>query len=288
MLSTLTIDSVSKQFNQSTIIDGFTQLGANFTSKVDTIYKTFDIYNESGKIFSFTYGDDYIEYDNRSAVITEENLKYMNNNDILTIFWIQGIMESILILILSSYENKILSENYTNEYEKYGVQLETESYNFSSKDEDESSYSISVETIKYFKISLDTDKIDALVAKNGINTEKQDSDKEVINSLTPILEVKNINENPVTLYPSINYYNTAPDYSVNCYVYWSNDENGIYEKISDFAVNCLGEVGIIDKNLKSNTTYYYKTIVDGGTIYSASLKVTTTNKNTTAITDNIV
>lgn len=278
--STLTIDNVSKQFDQSTIIKGLAQLGSNFTSKVDTNDKTLDIYSESEKIFSFTYGDDYIEYNNRSAIVTEENCM----NDISTAFWIQGIMESIFVL--SGYENKTLSEdgNYTDAFETYGVQLETESYNFSGNDENGSSYSISGESIKYFKISLDTDKIDSLIAKYGVNTEEQDPNKEVINSLTPTLEAKNITENSVTLYPSINYYNTDPDYSVSCYVYRSNDENGTYEKISDFAVNCLDEVGIVDENLKSNTTYYYKTIVDGGTIYSSPLKVTTKEKATT--TDN--
>jgi len=278
--STLTIDNVSKQFDKSTIIQGLAQLGSTFTSKVNTTDKTLDIYGEGEKIFSFTYGDDYIEYNNRSAVVTQENC----TDDIATAFWLQGIMESVFVL--SGHENKTLSEDgtYTNTYDTYGIQLETESYNFSGEDEDGGSWSMSGEYIKYFKISLDTEKIDALITKYGVDAEEQDPNKEVINSLTPSLRADNITENSVTLYPSIPYTNTDPDYTVNCYIYRSNSENGTYEKISDWAVNCLDSVGIVDEGLKSNTTYYYKTIVDGGTIYSNPLEVTT--KGSSTVTDN--
>lgn len=278
--SMLTIENVSNQFDKSTIIQGLAQWELTFTSKVNTIDKTLDIYGDDEKVFSFTYGDDYIEYNNRSAVVTQENC----TDDFVTGLWLFGIMESVFVL--SGYENKTLSEEAFNTdiYDTYGIQFETESYNFSGTGESGGSWSMSGEYFKYFKISLDTEKIDALITKYGVDVDEQDPNKKVINSLTPTLEAKNIMENSVTLYPSIPYINADPDYTVNCYIYRSNSENGTYEKISDLDVNCLDSVGIVDEGLKSNTTYYYKTIVDGGTIYSSPLEVTT--KGSSNIIDN--
>lgn len=278
--SILTMDSVSKQFNQSTIVTGISEFGSTLTSKVNASDKTLDIYSDDEKIFSFVYGDDYIEYDNRDTVITEENC----DDEIFSYFWIEGIIESVFIL--SGYNNKGISEDvdYTNTYDTYGIQMVTESFKFSG-DEDGSSWSISGEYLRYFKISLDTEKIDTLISKYGVDIENQDPNKEIINGLIPTLSADNITENSVTLYPRIDYLNTDPDYSVNCFIYRSNSEDGTYEKISDMAVNCLDDsVSIVDEGLKSNTTYYYKAIVDGGTIYSNPLEVTT--KGNSFVTNN--
>ena len=282
--SVLTIENVSKQFAQSTIIEGFAQLGSTFSSKVNTTDKTLDIYSEEEKVFSFVYGDDYIEYNNRSAVVTEENCM----DDFATFFWLSSIMESIFVL--SGYENKTLSDEdenkdvFTDTYDKYGIQLETESYNFSGEHENGGSWSKSGDYVKYFKMSLDTDKIDALIAKFGVDVDEQDPNKEIIANLTPTLEAKNITENSATIHPKVNYYNTDPDYRVNCFIYRSDREDGLYEKISDWAVNCLDSVGIVDEGLKSNTTYYYKAIVDGGNNFSDPLSVTT--KGSSTVVDN--
>ena len=86
------------------------------------------------------------------------------------------------------------------------------------------------------------------------------------------------------LYSNINYISTDPDYKVFCNVYRSTEENGTYEKISNIAsVNCMDNVGMVDENLKSNTTYYYKAIValEGATKYSDIIKVTTKKASTT-------
>ena len=250
------------------------------TSKVNSTDKTLDIYSENKKTFSFVYGDDYIEYNNRSTVITEENLI----DNISTVFGIQGVMESVFVL--SGHENKTLSDKvtYTDTYDTYGIQLETESYNFSGTYENGGSYSKTGNYIKYFKISLDTEKINALITKYGVDVEEQDPNKEIIANLTPTLEATNITENSVTIHPKINYFNTDPDYIVYCFVYRSDSENGTYEKISDLSINCLDSVGIVDEGLKSNTTYYYKTIVDGGNKYSEPIAVTT--KESSTITNN--
>lgn len=277
--STLTIDSVSSQFNNSDLVQGLASFQITVKSSVDSTNKTLDIYSDGEKVFSFNYGDDYIEYDNRSAIVTEENW----DDDIFIAACLEGIIDSVIKL--SGYENKTISNYTVNNYDTYGIQLEAEDYSFSSTDQDGSITNTSGSHIKYFKISLDTEKIDALMANYGVDAEEQDPNKELINSLTPTLEVKNITENSVTLYPSIPYTNTDPNYTVNCYIYRSNSENGTYEKISDWAVNCLDSVGITDNNLKSGTTYYYKTMVYGGTKFSDIITVTT--KSSISIDNNI-
>lgn len=277
--STLTINDVSAQFEKTNTIKELSKLDLIVTSKVNTPDKTLDIYGNGEKIFSFTYGDDYIEYDNRSMTVTAEN--YMDG--IKTFFWIQGVMESVFEL--SGNANKIIKEEeaYTKSYDTYGIQLETEDFSFSHQDEDGSSSSISGSAIKYFKISLDTEKISALIDKYGVDADKVDVNKEVIKSLKPTLEVSNITENSVDLFPKVNYKSTDTDYTVTCYIYRSDSENGTYKKISDNAINCLGSIGITDKDLKSNTTYYYKAIVDGGTIYSDPVEVVTKDSKSDVI-----
>ena len=163
---TLGIEKVSEQFDKSNIF--------GFTSKVNNTDKTFDIYDEDEKTFSLTYGDDYLEYDNREVTITPENYA----NSIIPAFLIQDVLESVITL--SGYIDKTLSEDatYINTYDTYGIQLEIESYNFSGSDENGSSWDIKGEAVKYFKISLDTEKIDALIEKYGVDIEEDSNELE--------------------------------------------------------------------------------------------------------------
>lgn len=274
--SMLSINDVSKQFENSSVVQGLSQFGMSITSKVDSENKTLDINNESEKIFSFVYTDDYIEYSNRDTVITEDNC----TDDIATAMWVVGIMESVFTL--SGYEEKTLSDdaNY-NDYDTYGIQLETEDYEFVNSDEDGGTWTTSGDYIRYFKITLDTEKIDTLISKYGVDQEEQDPNKKILADFVPTLEAKNITENSVTLYPKVlNYYNTDSNYKVNCYIYRSDSEDGVYKKISDVPVNCLDSVGMVDEGLKSNTTYYYKAIIDVGKNYSDILSVTTKSSST--------
>ncbi len=266
----LTIDEVSKEFNTSSIVEGLKALGSNISSKVNTGDNTLEIYSDSEKVFSFNYSTDYIEYNNRSASVTKESVE----DDIATAIWLQGIIESILKL--SGYTDKTLSEEVVlNNYDSYGVEMETEHYEYKGEDEG-NSWNTSGEFIKYFKMSLDTTKIDALINNFGVDINKQDPNKEVIQSLTPTLRAENITENSVTLYPHLDYQNTDPSDAITCYLYRSENENGPYEKISDFSVNCTEySFGMVDNNLKSNTTYYYKALAEGGINFSEPIKITT-------------
>ncbi len=245
--STLNINSVASKFSNTTIIDSLNQ--SNITLKVNAIDSTLDVYVGEEKNKSFSYTTDYIEYNNRGAVVTQENC----TEDIFTMIWIMGIVESIFSL--SGYENMPISEedfpeDFTNNYDTYGLQIETEHYEFEESNEDGSSSFMRGEFIKYFKISLDTDKIKAAVEKYNEN---------ILKNLTPKLEAKDITENSITIYSSIpDYTNINSNHTVYCYIYRSSSKNGVYEKISDVAVNCSDSIGFVDEGLDSNTTYYYK------------------------------
>lgn len=259
----LTIDEISGKFSTSIVIESLNQLeGVNFSSVVNSTNNTLYIYNDSEKVMSFYYTDDYIEYNNRDAVVTQENFSV----DI----GVAGVMQTILEL--SEYDNKTLigDEDYTDTFETYGIQMETEYFSFKTDNGN-----MSGDFIKYFKMSFDTDKIDSLMDKYGTDISNNDPNKEIIANLTPTLEAKDITTNSVTLYPHINYVNTDSDYKVFCYIYRSTSEDGTYEKISDMAVNCMDGIGFVDEDLDGNTTYYYKTSVVDGIKYSDIIQVTT-------------
>ena len=167
----LSIEDVSKQFNETPEIKEFAHLGLILTSRVNTNDKTLDIYNESEKIISLKYTDNYIEYDNRDFVITKENCMRATDQS----FALYGVIESIRIL--SGYEDKSFSESvkYTDTYDTVGYEIVTEWYDFSDEYEDSNSWGISGEYTKYFKMSLDTEKIDVLMSKYGVDLDYFDS-----------------------------------------------------------------------------------------------------------------
>lgn len=278
--STLDINSVANKFSTTTTVESFTKLGGNITVKVNTDDSTFDIYNDGQKSDSFKYTQDYIEYDNRSTIVTKENC----HDNIFTIVWISGIMESIFSL--NGYENMTLPDDgdFINNYDSYGIQMETEHYEFEGV-ENGSSWSSSGEYLKYFKISLDTDKIKTLMDNYGVAVKNEETNEELLKNYTPKLEAKKITENSAVIYSSIpNYSKTNPDNVVYCFIYRSTSKDDSYEKISDMAVNCSDSIGLIDDNLKSNTTYYYKAKIVGyryndiGAEFSEPISVTTKSK----------
>lgn len=255
--------------NSSNLFGGNTKV----TSSVNTNNNTLDIYIESDdvneKVFSFTYTNEYIEYDNRNAIVTKEKAL----EDAKTGTWITYITKAILEL--SGYKNKDLAEDkdYTNTYDTYGYQLESEPFDYSETNEDGSTESLSGRFIKYFKISLDTDKISTLIEKYGVDAP----------NLKPTLEVKDITENSVTLYPHVDNENSG--LTVLCYIYRSKSKDGTYEVIENGIANCSDEFVVTDNNLESNTTYYYKAKAMMGE-YSDILKVTTKGINNKKIGKN--
>ena len=283
-VTNLNNSDVFKFFNSSATAncnDANTACSGPISAHLDTENNKMIIGDSTGPYMTFNYGEDYIEYDNRSTAITKEEVE----DDLFKMFLIAAIFATIFDM--TGYSDKSINSDeidFTNTYDTYGLQIETEPYSFSGE-ENGMSYNMSGDYMKYFKMSLDTDKIDALVAQYGVNASENDPNKEVIKTLTPKLEAKNITKNSVSLFVSIPYTNTDPDYTVGCYIYRSKEKDGTYERISDVAVNCMdGSVGLVDENLESNTTYYYKAIVEYGTIYSNIVEVKTKEEAATVET----
>lgn len=270
---TLTIQEVDNKFKELFV----NELGSELSTTIDETNKKLEIKSGNDVLVTLKYDTDYIEYDNRNSQPTQENA----TDNMIDLLCIGGIIEAVLEL--SGYENKTIKEaDYSNTFDTYGFELDYEEYEFKGE-EDGSSWSISGDYIKYLKLSLDTEKIKALMNTYGTDASTTDPNKDIINSLTPSLRADDITDNSITLYPQIPFTSTNSDYAVFCDIYRSDSENGNYEKISDAAVNCLDSVGLVDNNLKSNTTYYYKTVVTDGTKYSNVLAVTTKDASSDGI-----
>ena len=261
---TLLVNSVVEEFKKTDIFVGLSELGAQLDVKTED--NMINIYEDADKIMSFKYGEDYIEYDNRDTVVSKDN--YLDTNAI----WVLGMLEAVLKL--SGIQDKAPREDvdYSNAFDEYGLNLEIEHYDFSGSD-DNGHWTIKGDYIKYFKISLDTEKINKLIETYGEDVE--DANKDILENLTPSLELKEVTSNSVTLKPSINYTNTDPEYVVACNIYRATSIDGVYEKISDKEFNCLNNDGIVDTNLESNKTYFYKALLLNGKNYSNIIEVTT-------------
>lgn len=274
----LNIENVANEFSNTKLIQELANAEYVVNAKVDTVNKKLDIYGSEGKIFSFNYSDEYIEYDNRDMVITEDNC----TGNIFDILWMQGVIDSVLKV--SGYEGKTFKqdETYPNDYDTYGLQMDFEDYYFSGTDEDGGSWTKSGSVLKYFKISLDTTKIDALMTNYGVDIDTLDTDKKFLESLVPTIEAKDITENSATIYANVKHSNTDYDETIFCFIYRSDSKEGTYEQVSGGAINCTEAVGLVDEGLKSNTTYYYKAMVYGGKEYSDVLEVTTNSLASTS------
>lgn len=271
--ATLTINQITTKFSETSIIQGLAQLGMEVTPTVDTQANKIKFMYGDEEVIALDYTNEYLLLDRSDVIVTKD----IADKSLVETFVIFGVFQSILEL--SGYTNKTISSeaDLSDGYDTYGMKLVTEEYSFSGEDET-GSWTSSGDYIKYLKLSLDTTKIDALMTAYGVDADSEDPNKEIILGLTPSLEATDITSSSVTLKPSIPYTNTDNDYEVFCYIYKSTEEDGEYEKVSDMAINCLGDVSYVDKNLSSNTTYFYKTVVMDGTNFSEPISVTTKKK----------
>ncbi len=263
---TLTMQNIDTEFKK-VFVDELNKLGSSITTTINTNDKTYVVSSNGENMATFKYGDDYIEFDNRNNKPTQDNI----DENFGPFLCVGGLIQSMINL--SGITNKTIEDDSVNftDYDTYGLLLETEEYYFEGSSEDGSSWSMGGDYVTYFKMSFDTEKIKALINQYGTDLSTDDSDDSIIKSLVPTLKASNVTENSVTLYPHVPYTSSQ----VYCDIYRSNSADGNYEKISDMAINCIDVVGLIDDDLKSNTTYYYKATVAGGTKYSDVLKVTT-------------
>lgn len=265
---TLTINEVSTAINSSEMLEFFNSSSQDiFKTVVNTSESKLDVMMGDTKIGSLNYGADYIEYSN--PTLNVEN--GVSNNEL----YMQIIAAEAMatIIRLAGHEDKDISNeaDYTNTYDTYGLKVETVEGSYTDGNGD----TISGSFVKYLKMSLDTAKVDLLIQEYGIDN-PYGASAEVIYSLTPLLYFEDVTETSVKLFPKISYTNTDPNFKVYCDIYRSDTPNGTYVKITDErGIDCIHNGSYVDKGLKSNTTYYYKTIVQGGTIYSEYLEIQT-------------
>lgn len=170
----LTIDDVAEQLNNEympafALLIAIDSLLSNSSSEaetpkasVDETNKTLDFYVGTNKIATIKYTDDYIEYENRTAVVNKETA----DEYFLTNAFVVATMQSMFDL--SGNERKTINfeEDYSETYDTYGIILDSEHYEFTTE-EDGTTSSSKGEFVKYLKMSFDTDKITELINKYG-------------------------------------------------------------------------------------------------------------------------
>lgn len=267
---TIGIDEVTNEIPNTYTIKGLNSIGSSLSARIDDENNKLNFFSEDELFASLNYTKEYIEYDIGNAIITDENYwGYFT-----TTLAIEGVMESLLNLSghqdISIIEKIAEVENLN--YEEYGVQLEIDTY-VTSDDSGSADY------IKYFKITLDSEVISNLAEQYGenLNTEEES----IFKDATPTMRIGDkITSNSVYLYANIEGYEEEKEIDTPlCSFYRSTSLEGEYELVTEWQTPCLGEVGILDENLKSGTTYYYKAKVVDGNNYSEVVSVTTLNDN---------
>ena len=275
---TITITEVSKEFNESEAVKSFKELGNDTSSRIDEENNKLDIYSNDEKLVSFDYGNDYIMYQDLDTVITEENA----DNGFASMIYSGIIMETILKI--SGYENKAIRDDYltTENYNEYGLEFETEEFSFENEN-----YGVSGDYLRKFRMSLNTEKIDALMEEYGEDIEEDTEDNENVRDLVPSFEVKETTESSVTFHLELDGTDTESEDTIFCSIYQSDTEDGEYKETENgLKFNCSGPTDITFDDLESDTTYYYKAKVIGGSNYSDVVSVTT--KNTKEATTGII
>lgn len=262
----VSIDDLISNFDKTELVKAYNQIGSSISLTKDESNNKLNVIFDEEVSGSYSYTDEYVEYDNRDVEVTEENCMG-NLSDIL---YMVSIMESIFIS--SGYEGKTISDDMPVDisYDEYGIVIETEPYSFESTDEDGGAVSSSGNYVKYMKISLDKTKIDKLMADYGENT---DDGSQGLVDIIPSIKYSDITSNSISFTTLVDGY--TGDDALYCMVFRSDSIDGEYVPLSDVYVSCNGDDKIIDSDLKSNTTYFYKTKVLGGIDFSDAVSVKT-------------
>ena len=243
----LSMEEVSQGFNQF-VEEQINTDGLVHRSTVNTENSTFEIYENDVLKTVIPYTESYMEYQDRNSEINADTIEKNAYDSIYSSFVFYTILQ------LSGYS--VTPENFEDvtDFDTYGILIETEPYVYQ-----EGNSTLSGDYLRYLKMSLDTDKIDALVRDYGVNE----------NELVPTITSSDITAHSVKITPYVEGEDAL------CYIYRSTSRDGEYEKITEFAVNCSGDLGVVDDNLQSGATYYYKAITENGTTFSTPLEVKT-------------
>lgn len=265
--SNLTLENIIECYPKTQMGTFFQQYDINVRMEADNDENKLNLYNkENEKILILDYNkeENYLEYKN-----TE-----FKEFDLETPINLLFVMQSVFLA--SGFDNKTIKDEYydVNSYDEYGLLLETETKESSGTDENGGSWSETNSYVTHMKLSLDTEKITKLINEYG--KDFLESEELQYLNIIPKLEAQDITENSVTLYPHVDY---EGEETLFCYIYRSTSIDGVYEQISDVAVNCSNaSIGFVDSGLESNTTYYYQTILTNGMFFSNPIEVKTKEK----------
>ena len=267
----LTIDEIVEEFPKTEIIKDFNKQEANIKLSLDKQNNKIKYIINEIEYGIYNYTDEYIEFDDRNTEITDEtSIKNVTNY-----FGIAGLLSAVLNK--AGYQNKFIKSEegleFENSYDKYGLQINSEKYELTLTDG-----SSSGDFIRYFKLSLNTDKIDKLMTDYGTNIDEIN-----INYLPPSLSTEEISDSYIKLNVKAN---TIEQNNLVCKIYKSTSKNGEYKELSQKVQNCEKGSIITDNDIKPGITYYYKAIIeaDNNENYSDIVSVTIPKQNQTTPT----
>lgn len=273
------IDDVVTSFNKSKTISSFDELfGIETVMKINKTAKTLDVTVDNTETISFKYTNEYIEFDNRSFTPTRENI----GKTIFQSVQVLGITDALINL--SGFENKTLKENtIPTDYNKYGLTIETDEYT-SNESSNGVTENISVEYLKYFKISLDKTKIQNLVKDYGRDISELENP--FLGDVKPALGFY-IQDSEVVLQVYSNKLDLTSAKPIYVDIYRATSIDGEYIKVNTEKIDCTKDNAIfIDKSAEGNKTYYYKAVIIDNNIESEIITIQTPLKSTTEPIEN--
>lgn len=226
---------------------------------VDSTNHKINVMDGENVFISFDYTNEYIVFNDNTNLDTltyEESEK--NFSAFICIIYLYN---SFAKLSGYNYNDIELPDGVDLDYETYGFEVDTEKIEVTKDGQ-----RISGDFIKHFKFSLDTVTIEKLA--NDYGTTNNTSDV-----LKPTLSLIKTGKNSVTFNISMDNSDITKTYS--CYIYRSTELNGTYNKISEDTFNLSKSMDIMDTNLETNTTYYYKAVLKDGTEFSNILTAKT-------------
>lgn len=264
----MTMKEISDDFNEN-FIEVLQGDGSSLNTVIDEENTTFTVKYGNEELMKFNYTDEYMEYDVRGTQITEEK----SEESFVQMFIIRYLLDSIFRV--SGHDGYELSDeeaDYSSTYDTYGLEVESEEFHYSGGD-DVSSWEMGGDYITHFKVSFDTEKIDALIQRYG---------QEIEDDIYLTLDVAGVTTSSAKLIPHIIVDDDSLGMEYLCDVYRADKEEGNYTLLTNEPILCNTITGYEDKSLTSGKTYYYKVGYHGSNYYSEPVKVTTLNNTAVA------
>ena len=255
---TITIDEIVNNYKNTETYKSLESLGSNVSlendknnNKLKFIIKGEDT---EDSILTFNYTDEYIEYVNEKQNPDYEDFLSDFGETLTLTFGYAIIFETIINLNgfsdMTFDENATLEDVYNN-YDKYGIEFKTKSYDFN----DESSY-VSGDYILSIKMSLDTDKIKNLIEAVGIKIE--DTIKKEPNEITTDDIISQIYKSDFYRELSKN----ASDYRISGYGDYNNEYIALSMVYNDLDFSAIFNIEdeVLNFEFKLNNSSDYETL----------------------------